>query len=37
VRGLQPVLISLREGVHGLAEDVQLELARRAVADPDRA
>jgi hypothetical protein len=37
VRGLQPVLISLGEGVHRLAEDVQLELVRRAVADPDRA
>ncbi len=37
VRRLQPVLVGLGEGVHGLAEDVQLELAGRAVADPDRA
>jgi hypothetical protein len=37
MRGLQPVLVRLGEGVHGLAEDVQLELVRRAVADPDRA
>ena len=37
VRRLQPLGVALGEGVHGLAEDVQLELAGGAVADPDRA